>query len=174
MPQKEDLARLLEYTVWANHRILRPVATLSVAEYKKDMGASHGGVRGTLTHMVDSELLWLERWKGLSPRTLIDESEFPDVVALRDRWTLVEKHREAWFGALRPSEVNEVIKYKSRDGRSQEAPLFQLIQHVVNHATYHRGQVTSLLRKLGAKTVATDLVLWDREAKLRARRREGP
>jgi uncharacterized damage-inducible protein DinB len=172
MLQKEDLARLFEYTVWANHRILRPVATISVADFKKDMGSSHGGLRGTLTHMVDSELLWLDRWKGVSSRNVIDESEFEDVVALRDRWTLVEKHRETWFKALRPSAVGETVQYKSRDGRSHEAPLFQLVQHVVNHASYHRGQLTSLLRKIGAKPVATDLVLWDREAKVRARRRE--
>jgi len=171
--QKEDLGRLLEYTVWANHRILRPVATLTVAEFKKDMGSSHGGLRGTLAHMVDSDLLWLERWKGMSPRDLIDEGEFPDVVALRDRWTLVEKHRDAWFKGLRPSEVSEPVQYKSRDGKSHEAPLYQLIEHVVNHSTYHRGQITTLLRKIGAKTVATDMVIWDREAKIKAKRREG-
>lgn len=173
MPQKDDLGRLLEYTVWANHRILRPVATLSVAEFKKDMGSSHGGIRGTLTHMADSELCWLDRWKGVLPKAIIDESEFPDIVVLRERWTAIERHRENWFKALRPSEVSEVVAYKSRDGRSYEAPMFQLIQHVVNHASYHRGQVTTLLRRIDARTVPTDMVVWDREAKARARRREG-
>jgi uncharacterized damage-inducible protein DinB len=172
MLQKEDLGRLLEYTVWANHRILRPVATLSVAEFKKDLGSSHGGIRGTLTHMVDSEWLWLERWKGVSPKAVMDEGEFSDVVALRDRWAAIERHRETWFKDLRSSGVDELVPYRSRDGRSFEAPLWQLVQHTVNHATYHRGQVTALLRRLDARTVATDMVAWDRDAKARARRRE--
>jgi uncharacterized damage-inducible protein DinB len=173
MLQKDDLGRLLDYTVWANHRIVRAVATLSTAEFKRDMGSSHGGIRGTLTHMVDSELCWLDRFKGVSPKAMMDEGEFPDIIVLRDRWTAVERHRENWFKALRPSEISEVVPYKSRDGKSFEAPLYQLIEHVVNHATYHRGQVTVLLRRLDARAVPTDMVVWDREAKARARRREG-
>lgn len=171
MLEKEDLGRLLEYTVWANHRVLRPVATLTVAEFKRDLGSSHGGVRGTLTHMVSTEWVWLERWKGVSPRSRMDESEFRDVLAIRDRWTSIEKHREAWFQELRPSDVAEVVRYKSRD-LSYEAPLWQLVQHVVNHATYHRGQITTMLRLLNARAVNTDMVYWDRDAKARARRRE--
>ncbi|HWX23655.1 MAG TPA: DinB family protein [Vicinamibacteria bacterium] len=172
MIQKEDLGRLLEYTVWANHRILRPVATLSVAEFKRDLGSSHGGIRGTLSHMVDCEWIWLERWKGVSPKARMDEGEFADVVALRDRWTAIEKHRDVWFRALRPSAVGEIVAYKSLDGKSFEAPLWKLVQHVVNHATYHRGQVTALLRILNTRAVSTDMVVWDRDAKVRARRRE--
>jgi uncharacterized damage-inducible protein DinB len=171
MLQKDDLGRLLEYTVWANHRILRAVATLTVAEFKRDLRSSHGGIRGTLTHMLDSEWTWLERWKGLLPRGPLDESEFPDVVVLRDRWTVLEKHREAWLRSVKGSGVSEVVRYRTRKGESQEGPLWQLVQHVVNHSSYHRGQITTLLRILGARAVPTDLVVWDREAKARARRR---
>ncbi len=171
MLQKDDLGRLLEYTVWANHRIFRPTATLSVAEFRRDLGSSHGGVRGTLTHMLYAEWLWLERWKGLSPKGPLDESEFSDVVALRDRWTVLEKHREVWLRSLKASSVSEVIRYRTTKGEPHEAPLWQLVQHVVNHSTYHRGQVTTLLRLLGARVVSTDLVQWDREAKARRGRR---
>jgi uncharacterized damage-inducible protein DinB len=173
MIQKEDLGRLLEYTVWANHRILRPVATLSVAEFKRDLGSSHGGVRGTLAHMVDCEWIWLERFKGVSPKARTDEGEFQNVIALRERWTAIEKHREAWFRGLRPSTVSEIVAYKNIEGKSFEGPLWQLVQHLVNHATYHRGQVTAMLRLLNARAVPTDMVVWDRDAKARARRREG-
>jgi uncharacterized damage-inducible protein DinB len=173
MIQKEDLGRLLEYTVWANHRLLRPVATLSVADFKKDVGMSHGGVRGTLTHILDSEWIWLERWKGVSPKARTDEGEFSDVVALRDRWIAIEKHRDEWFKNLRPSAVGETVAYRSLDGKNFEAPLWQLVQHSVNHSSYHRGQVAALLRLLGAKPVSTDMVFWDRDAKARAKRREG-
>ena len=169
MLSKDDLGRLLEYTVWANHRIMRPVATLTVDEFKRDLGSSYGGLRGTLAHMMGAEWLWLERWKGVSPPALPDESEFPTIVALRDRWTLVEEHRAAWFAGLKESAVAETIRYQSTEGKAFEAPLWQLVQHVVNHATYHRGQITTLLRLLKAKTVGTDLVAWDRE---RAARKE--
>jgi len=56
-----------------------------------------------------------------------------------------------------------VVRYKNTKGEAFRAPLWQLVQHVANHSTYHRGQVTSLLRQLGGRTVSTDLVVFDRE-----------
>lgn len=166
---KTDLQRLLDYTVWANRRLVRVAATLTRDEFRRDLGSSHGGVRGTLTHMLWAEWLWLERFKGVSPTTRMDESEFGDVVALRERWRAVERHRESWFAALAPSAVREAVRYRGTDGKAFEAPLWRLVQHVANHATYHRGQAVTLLRLLGARPVSTDLVAWDRERESRAR-----
>jgi uncharacterized damage-inducible protein DinB len=163
MLEKTDLGRLLEYTVWANHRVLRATALLPVDDYRRDLGSSHGGVRGTLAHMMSAENVWLDRWKGISGTRMFDEAEFKDVVALRDRWKVVEEHRAAWFRALRRDAPSQVIRYKSLDGQPFEAPLWQLVQHVVNHSTHHRGQVVALLRLLGSKAVSTDLVAFDRE-----------
>jgi uncharacterized damage-inducible protein DinB len=165
MLEKSDLARLLEYTVWANHRALRGAALLTLAEFRRDLGSSYGGVRGTLTHILDAETIWLDRWKGVSDTPSFDEGEFKDVVALRDRWTALEEHRAAWFRSLRKDAAGETIRYKNRAGQSFEAPLWQLVQHLVNHSTYHRGQVTTLLRILGSRMVATDMSVWDRERK---------
>jgi uncharacterized damage-inducible protein DinB len=163
MLAREDVGRLLDYTVWANHRILRCAATLSAASFRRDLGSSHGGVRGTLAHILGAEWIWLERWKGISPDKGVDEGEFPDIVVLRDRWALVEQHRAAWFAALKEPALARQVSFRTLDGRQFEAPLWQLVQHTVNHSTYHRGQVMALLRMLGAKPVSTDMLLWDRD-----------
>ena len=161
--QTEDAERLLAYNVWANHRVMRLAATLSLDDFKRDiLRASHGGVRGTLAHIMAAEWLWLERWKGVSPSRLFDEGEFADIVALRDRWTIIEEHRAEWLRALRPEALGETVPYRSLDGASWAAPLWKLVQHVLNHSTYHRGQVTLLLRAVGARVASTDLVVWDR------------
>lgn len=163
MLSKEDAGRLLDYTVWANHRAMRAAATLSVEDFKRDLGSSHGGVRGTLVHTMGAEWIWLERWKGVSPTRPLDESEFPDVMAVRERWTVIEDHRASWFAGLREGALAETIRYSTLDRRSFESPLWQLVQHVANHSTYHRGQVVTLMRILGAKATASDMVMWDRE-----------
>ncbi len=163
MIAKQDLGRLLEYSEWANHRVVRGAATLSVDDFKRDLGSSHGGVRGTMAHMLGAEWIWLERWKGISPPRLPDEGEFPDILALRARWQAVEEHRRSWFRNLSAAAVRRKVRYKSTEGGAYEAPLWQLVQHVANHATYHRGQIITMLRLLGATPVTTDLVLWDRE-----------
>jgi uncharacterized damage-inducible protein DinB len=169
MLDKEGAGRLLEYTVWANHRVMRAAATLSVDDFKRDLRSSFGGVRGTLSHVLGSEWIWLERWKGLSPDHGIDEGEFADIIALRDRWTVIEQHRDSWFRSLRPEALRESLRYRNLAGAEFEEPLWQLVQHVANHSTYHRGQVVLLLRQLGAKTVSSDLVLWDRDREARAK-----
>jgi uncharacterized damage-inducible protein DinB len=169
MLDKEGAGRLLDYTVWANHRVMRAAATLSVDDFKRDLRSSFGGVRGTLCHVLGVEWIWLERWKGVSPAQVIDEGEFADIVELRDRWTVIEQHRESWFKALRPDALAAPLKYRTVAGADYEQPLWQLVQHVANHSSYHRGQVVLMLRQLGAKTVSTDLVLWDRDRDARAK-----
>lgn len=175
MTNKKALGRLWEYTRWANHKVLRAVATLSVDDFRRDLGSSHGGVRGTLAHTLFAEWVWLERFKGVSPSQHIDEGEFADVMALRERWRVLEANRKAWLETLRERDVPSIVRYRSTDGkRVYVAPLGELAQHVVNHSTQHRGQVLGLLRQLGAKPLATDLVVYDRERAGRPPRRARP
>ena len=108
--------------------------------------------------------------KGVSPAQVFDEGEFPDVLALRDRWVAVEAHRAEWWKALPEDAVSKKLRYKNLKGEPFEGRLWELVQHVVNHSSYHRGQVVTLLRQLGAKPPATDLVAYDREQRAKAAR----
>jgi uncharacterized damage-inducible protein DinB len=163
MLDKVALERLIDYTIWANHRVMRGCATIPVDDFKRELGASFGGIRGTLAHVMWAEWIWLERWKGISPTGFPDESELENVVALRDRWKVIEDHRRAWLDALPPAGPGAVVQYRNTAGLAFAAPLWQLVQHMANHSTYHRGQVTSLLRQVGGRTVETDMVVYDRE-----------
>jgi uncharacterized damage-inducible protein DinB len=158
-----DAVRLFDYTVWANHKVMRAAATLSVDDFKRDLASSHGGVRGTLAHTMGAEWIWLERFKGVSQTRGMDEGEFPDIVVLRDRWAAIEDHRASWLENLKPDAMSATLRYRNLKGQEFENPLWQLVQHVANHSTYHRGQVVAMMRQLGAKGVATDMVAWDRE-----------
>jgi uncharacterized damage-inducible protein DinB len=162
---KHDLGRLLAYTEWANHRVIRVTATLALDDWKRDLLGSHGGVRGTLAHVYWAEWLWLERWKGMPNPARTDEGEFADVTVLSQRWRALNEHRQAWFRALPEAAVQASLHYRLMNGTESAQPLWQLVQHLANHSTYHRGQVITMLRMLGAKAVGTDLVAFDREEK---------
>jgi uncharacterized damage-inducible protein DinB len=163
MLDRAAAVRLFEYTSWANALTLRCAATVSVDDFKKDLGASFGGIRGTLVHTMGAEWIWLERFKGVSPRQFVDEGEFPDVVTLRDRWAAIEAHRDAWLRGLRDADLSGPLRYSNLKGEPFEAPLWQLVQHVANHSTYHRGQAVAFLKQLGARPQSTDLLTFDRE-----------
>ena len=166
----ETIRDLYAYNRWANARALEAASAVSARDFTKEVGGSFASLRGTLAHMYGAEWIWLERWKGISPPRLPDEGEFPDILELRGRWKAIEEHRDSWFKNLSEAGVRQKIRYRNLEGKSFEAPLWQLMQHVANHSTYHRGQVVAMLRMLGAKAVSTDLVLWDRERVAKARR----
>jgi uncharacterized damage-inducible protein DinB len=163
MGGKDDILRLFDYTEWANHRILDAVSALSADDFRRDLRGSHGGVRGTLAHVYGAELVWLERFKGAAPSPMPDESGFGDVAALRSRWTALEEHRRSWLASLAKDAGDQVVNYRNLKGAAFSSALWPLVQHLANHGSYHRGQVVLLLRQLGVKPPATDLVAFDRQ-----------
>jgi len=154
--------RLLDYTVWANRRIRGVAAGLDLGDWRRDLGSSHGGVAGTLRHMLAAEWVWLERWLGRSPGQLPGLEELDTPARLEERWSALEAERSAWLAPLGDADLLTVCRYRNIKGDPFEDPLWRLVQHVANHSTFHRGQVVTLLRQLGARPEATDLVAWDR------------
>jgi uncharacterized damage-inducible protein DinB len=76
---------------------------------------------------------------------------FPDVASLRTPWYEHEGRMRAFVEELGESGINRVFDYKTLDGRAGSSVFWQMLQHVVNHGSYHRGQVTTMLRQLGAQ-----------------------
>lgn len=147
---------LYDYNRWANARALDAAAVLTPEQFSKDLGSSFRSVRDTLAHILAAEWIWLERWKGALPMALLDAADFPSVDALKSRWAEVERGQQDFIHSL-PAELEGVIHYANLKGQKFAWPLWKLMLHVVNHSTYHRGQITTLLRQLGAKPLSTDL-----------------
>lgn len=159
----EDFRLLYDYNSWANHRTLDSCAGLSQEQFTRDLGSSFRSVRDTLAHIYGAEWLWLERWHGRIPNALPSPADFPDFNSVRSRWADLEGNLDAFISSLTPSELQRVIKYKNTQGTQFEGALWPMLQHVVNHSSYHRGQIATLLRQLGAKPVSTDLIVFHRE-----------
>lgn len=153
---------LLRYNAWANNLVLDTVAALDPDEFTRSLGGSYPSVQGTLTHMVWGEWLWLERWQGGSPKEVFSPGEFPSVSHLRARWRGIQASQEAFGASLTAERLRRVLRYTNRQGEEWEYALWRMIHHLCNHSTYHRGQVTNMLRLLGRQPRATDfLVFWD-------------
>jgi uncharacterized damage-inducible protein DinB len=154
---------LYEYNSWANRRTLDSSVPLTPEQFTRDMGSSFRSVRDTLAHVYGAEWLWLERWHERIPPALPSPADFPDLGALRARWAEHDLNLHAYVNSLTPAELQRVIKYKNTRGTPYEGPIEPMLAHVINHSTYHRGQVVTLLRQLGAKPIATDLIAFHRE-----------
>ena len=132
-------------------------------QFTQPMGSSFTSVRDTLAHIYGAESVWLERFHGRSPSALPDVTQFSDVASLREPWLEHEERLLIFVRALTQSDLDRVMEYKTLRFGVYQNPLWQSMQHVVNHGTYHRGQVTTMLRQLGAQPILTDLMHFYRE-----------
>lgn len=164
----EDFRLLYDYNSWANHRTLEACAALSEEQFTRDLGSSFRSLRDTLAHICGAEWLWLERWHGRSHNALPQAAEFPDLETLRRRWQEVERNLLDYIASLTPEDIQRIIQHKTTQGVPQAAPLWQMLQHLVNHGSYHRGQAATMLRQLGTKPISTDLIYFYRDRATKA------
>jgi uncharacterized damage-inducible protein DinB len=164
----EDIRTLFEYNSWANHRALESCAAISSDQFTKDLGSSFKSVRDTLAHICDVEWLWLERFHGRSHSALPPASSYADLAALRARWEDVERDVNDFIVSLADSDLARVYEFKTMQGGPQAQPGWQMLQHLANHGTYHRGQIATMLRQLGAKSQSTDMIFFYRERAAKA------
>jgi len=114
------------------------------------MGSSFRSVRDTCAHTYAAEWAWYSRWQGASPTALLPLDQFPDVASLRHPWTELESKMRMFLESLGEPGIHRVFEYTLLNGQAGATVFWQMLQHVVNHASYHRGQVTTLMRQLGA------------------------
>lgn len=160
----DELRRLFEYNRWANVRFLDAADELTEEELVREIPSSFPSVLATLTHMLGAEWVWLSRWRGTSPTSLPESAGLSSVAAVRARWDELWAEQQDFLDALEPEEVDGTLRYRVFSGSEDEQRLGDLMRHFVNHATYHRGQLTTLLRQLGKTPPSTDLIRYLREA----------
>jgi len=160
-----DIRHLFDYTEWANGLAMNAAAELSEEGLRRDVGISHGSIFGTLLHMAGAEWIWLERWHGRSPAkteawSLWTTESCADLATLNDRWRDVIDRRARLISELDESRLLAELPFKLLSGDDSSLPLVDQMQHVVNHATLHRGQVVGMIRQLGIAPPSTDLLFY--------------
>jgi uncharacterized damage-inducible protein DinB len=160
---KADIDQLYRYNKWANDSVLNAVASLSAEQLTRRLEGSFSSVRDTLVHLMAAEWIWLRRWKGVSPRALLEPAEFPDFAALKSKWAEIQSEQMDFVNQLTDQALEQIIAYTNVANQPGRFPLGRLMQHVANHSTYHRGQITNFLRQLGAQPVATDFIVYLRD-----------
>ena len=161
---RTELQHLVGYHYWARDRMLAALDALPPETYVRPLGNSFASIRDTAVHIYSAEWIWLERWHGTSPSVALRTEDFPDVAALRGAWTALETKMREYVAGLDGDRVNERVAYRNLAGVAAESSRWTMLQHVVNHASYHRGQVTTMIRQVGETAPAPqDLIAYYRE-----------
>lgn len=149
----------IRYSGWASRKILEAASSIPPHDLARANGISHGSLLGTLTHIYEADTIWYIRAVD-STEPLIRNAEFATLSA---RWPELQRKWETWADGTTDKDLDRVIDYKLLVGGSGSSRVSQIVLHVVNHATLHRGQVMGMLRQIGIDPPHTDLIYYYRE-----------
>jgi uncharacterized damage-inducible protein DinB len=147
----DQLHSLVAYNRWANTRLLEATAALDAEERERDVRASFGSLQGTLVHILWGEHGWLRFWQEGADMPPPGPDDYPDFASLRSAWSDHEGVYEAYLHGLKQADLDGPRPLNTMTYR-----LGELVQHALNHSTFHRGQVVLLLRQLGHVPPSTD------------------
>ena len=158
----DEARELFRYNAWANQVIFAGVSGVPDTDYRRDLKSSHGGIHGTLAHLVWAEALWLARWQAQPNPAVPQGQDLHTLDDVRGRWEKIEGERWAWIAGLTNERLDDTVKVIPTAGGEFLHTYRQMFRHLVNHSSYHRGQVVTMLRQLGHKPPSTDLILFYR------------
>lgn len=158
-----EIAEIYDYNYWANERITVAAAKISPADFARHSGMSYGGIRGTLTHLIEAEWAWLTRFKtGSNPETPFSEEQFPDLGSLAEFWKTHEDETRKYLAGLGDSDLDRVVEFQNASGKRYRGVLWRFMVHVVNHGTQHRAEAADRLTALGQSPGDVDYVYFQR------------
>ena len=153
------LAAQMSYSHWASHKLLTYALTIPSEDLERHIGNSHGNIVQTFQHIYYGDRIWYSRLNG-TPRPgteFADPDPGPSISDLdRDWWPVLSAYEEL----VRNADPYGVLSYKTLKGQAFERPNWQTILHIVNHGTYHRGQIAAMMRQQGHHPPGTDLIYY--------------
>jgi uncharacterized damage-inducible protein DinB len=157
---REVASTMAAYNRWVNAQIYEAATALSEEERRRTLGGAFGSVHGTLSHLVVSDQVWLQRFRG-QPLTwpAAGQDVHADFASLREARLLTDADLEAWAASIDPAFGDRAFSFRSIVyNRDRTVPGWSAVLHLFNHQTHHRGQVMTLLRQLGSTApISADL-----------------
>ena len=145
----EDVLTLVDYHYWARDRLLEACVQLTSAQFTRDLSGSFSSVRDTLVHLYTADWAWHLLWQGQSPTDPPAADSFPDLASVRSAWQ---------------DQESKVRSFVTNLGEKGIGGFWPRLLHLVNHASYHRGQVTMMLRQLGVDAPKSqDMIIFYKE-----------
>jgi uncharacterized damage-inducible protein DinB len=150
MSKVELIRALYDYNEWANNRLLKTASELSADEFSRTQGASWGSIEANLAHVAGAQVVWLSRWHTGANRTpLADIHAITSIDNIRGLFDDSHSALREFTASLSEQRLDSMLAYADSRGNQDERVLWQLMVHVANHGTYHRGEVAMALTALG-------------------------
>jgi uncharacterized damage-inducible protein DinB len=154
IPTKSLLHTLFQYMRWADDLMVQAVSTVPDDAYHFPRAISHGSIHSLLVHAMAAQDVWLRRWQGDGDARIETVAEYPTRATLLVRWPVVHRALFDFLDHQSDASLSRPVTAKNTYGERFTLPLGATMLHVVDHATYHRGQLNSMLKQAGAQPTA--------------------
>ena len=157
MELKQYLEELYEYNYWANKRYLAAAETLNEEQLFRKQGHSWDSIHAVFVHMMSSERMWQQRWRG-ETGTFLDPKDFPTVASIRAYWMDVEKNMRAFIAEQDETSLQRAVTYTNPKGETFTLPLWQMMVQPQNHNTHHRGELAAMFALMNVQHHEEEIV----------------
>jgi uncharacterized damage-inducible protein DinB len=149
------------YSAWATGRVLEACSVLTEEQLGRNCGASHSSLLQTFRHSRDGERVWLRRLVEMDgdrlPRGSAPEHSFE---FLARSWPELWEGYRRWLEAASDDDLTFVVSTVLPDDAVFCVPRWQIVLHAINHSSFHRGQIITMLRGFGVQPPNTDLTAY--------------
>jgi uncharacterized damage-inducible protein DinB len=161
---KDLLQQFAAYNIWASQKIMEMILALPEEKQMDEVPSSFNSLYKTVLHMWDAESIWWQRMK-LHERIIIPSENFNGT--MKDVVNGLMQQSTQWLDWVSNASdiaLDHVFQYQNTKKEQFKQPIYQMVLHIFNHGTYHRGQLINMLRQLGVeKLPQTDFIVWSRK-----------
>jgi uncharacterized damage-inducible protein DinB len=160
---KQYYINLAKYNVWANDLVFEWLASISEEQWTRHIESSFNSIKETSIHVLSAENIWHQRLIKIAAPVWIAD----DVKGSKDEviqaWRKASDSLLEYVDAMDETELSALLYYKRINGEEYTQPVQEILVHVFNHSTYHRGQLVTMFRQAGFKDVtSTDYLFFNR------------
>lgn len=173
MTKQAHFILMAAYNSRMNQQLFQATAQLPESELLEDRGAFFGSIIGTLNHILVGDLIWLARFATHSQRyqsltglqalpqpARLNDFIYPDLSSLQTARQTTDRIIERWLTTeVEEADFDRSLQYTNTQGILSERNFGELVAHLFNHQTHHRGQASTLLSQAGTEIGVTDFLI---------------
>lgn len=161
---KEVLVQYAAYNIWANRLVLKTLKSLPAGLLHTEVAGSFSSLFQTVLHMLDAEAIWWQRMRLIDQPVVPSNQPIESLEKLEEKLIKQNVQWQNWIAEAPPHALTHEFFYHNSKKERYKQPVYQVLLHLFNHGSYHRGQLVNILRQLGITQIPqTDFIVWARK-----------
>lgn len=154
---------LADYNIWANGIVIEWLRQINDEQWEQIISSSFSSIKKTTLHIASAEKIWIDFWNNI-PNPVYLSAEFQgarnDLMAI---WKEASAGIKVFIEGYPEEGYEQQVRFRKPNGEDGQIAFLRTFPHIINHSTYHRGQIVTMMHQAGfTKLASTDLFTYYR------------